>query len=173
MLKGNIMKFAYFAVVFALFIGSANAQLKNQIDEQQSVSQSMLRPLSAQSLLGLFDPNKFSMHQSISMSYLSAAGSGVSLASYTNSMAYQLADPLNLRMDLTLQGQPFGTGSGIYSGTNLSKLFISRAELNYKAADNMFISFRFRQMPYSQWMMSDPFQMNKSSLIFGQADTEF
>lgn len=135
---------------------SAVGQLKSQLDGQQNSSQSFLRPMSPSNFLGFFDMNRFSMHQSVGMSYLSSNAGGISLASYTNSMAYQISDPLAVRMDFTLQGSPFGS-SGMYTGNDISKLFISRAELNYRLSENSFISVQYRQLPYNQWLSSDPF----------------
>ena len=144
------------SVWMMLTAGTAYGQFKSQIDNQSGSTQSFVRPLSATSFLSFFDPNRFSMRQNVSMGYMSSNAGGMSLASYTNSMAYQISDPLALRMDFTLQGSPFGS-SGMYSGNDVSKLFISRAELNYRLSQNSFISIQYRQLPYNQWLSSDPF----------------
>lgn len=157
MVKGTCMKSVVVLLFAALLLaGTSSAQLKSQIDEQQNVSQSMLRPLSTSNFLGLLDLSRLSMHQNISLGYVSGGGTGLSLASYTNSLNYQIADPLNIRMDVTLQGSPFGSSNSNLS-TNLNKLFISTAELNYRMNDNMFIQFRYQQLPYNRWLMADPF----------------
>jgi hypothetical protein len=167
MVKGKSMKFVVVLLFSALILaGTASAQFKNQVDEQQNVGHSMLRPLSTSSLLGFFDLSRLSMRQNISLGYYSGGGTGLSLASYTNSLNYQIADPLNIRMDVTLQGSPFGSyGSNLNS--NLNKLFISTAELNYRMSDNMFIQFQYRQIPYSQWLMADPFGVYRAPYYLG------
>jgi hypothetical protein len=161
------MKSAVVLLFAALLLaGTSSAQFKSQIDDQSNVSQSMLRPLSTSSFFGLFDLNRLTMRQNISLGYVSGGGTGLSLASYTNSLNYQLADPLNVRMDVTLQGSPFGSyGSNL--STNLNKLFISTAELNYRMSDNMFIQFRYQQLPYNQWLMADPFGSYRAPYFMG------
>src|SRR6266852_6221449 len=144
-MKGFPMKrmIAVSILVVAL-TSTAPAQFKSQVENQPSASQSLVHPgTSINSFLGLLNPENFMMRHTFSFSYLSAGGTGLSLASYTNSMFYKIADPLNVRCDLTLQGSPFGTSGGLQQ-SELSKLFISRAELNYRPADNMFIQLQYQ-----------------------------
>ncbi len=134
-----------FMTVFS--IAACYAQLKSQ-DERVSAAGSLIRPApSIGSFLGLLSSDNFMMRHNFSFSYLSSGGEGLSLASYTNSMFYRIADPLNLRVDLTLQGSPFGQ-YGSLEQNDFNKLFISRAELNYRPADNMFIKLQFSQRPF-------------------------
>lgn len=72
----------------------------------------------------------------------------MSLASYTNSMFYKIADPLDVRLDLSLMGSPFGANA--YQ-TDYSKIFISRAELNYKPWENFHIHLQYRQLPINMY----------------------
>ena len=166
MVKVDGMKTSIIIATLVFLFGTASAQLKTQIDGQQSISNALIRPLSAESFTGLFDPNRFSMRHSFSLGYVSGGGNGLSLASYTNSMNYKLADPLDVRMDITLQGSPFGS-YGSPTQNNLSKLFISNAQMNYRMGDNMRIQFQYQQLPYSQWLMNDPFSPYRSSMFFG------
>jgi hypothetical protein len=138
----------YFTLGFclAMMVTCASAQLKMQ--EQTNASQSLVHPTtSINSFLGLLNPDNFMMRHTFSLNYLAGGGEGISLASYTNSMFYRIADPLNVRFDVTLQGSPFGQ-SGSFQRGDLSKVYVSRAELNYKPADNMFITLQYRQVPY-------------------------
>jgi hypothetical protein len=137
-------------LAFSAFLatGVSNAQLKSLDEQPVSASQSLVHPAtSISSFLGLLNSDNFMMRHNFSLSYLSSGGDGISMASYTNSMFYRIADPLNLRLDLTLQGSPFG-GSGTLSQGNFSKLYISRAQLNYKPADNMFLRLEYNQIPF-------------------------
>jgi hypothetical protein len=132
-------------VMVAVLVFSASAQLRTE--NQNDVTQSMVRPAqSISSFLGLLNPDNFMMRHSISLSYLSLGGAGMSVASYTNSMFYKISDPLNVRVDLTLQGSPFGSSSGFSPG-ELNKLFISNAELNYHPSNNMSIKLQYNQLP--------------------------
>lgn len=158
------MKVFFCILIVLVCAGAAYGQFKSQADAQQDLKQSMLRPFSSNSLLSWFDPNRFSMRQSVGMSFLSSGLGGLSLASYTNSMRYQVSDPLQVRMDFTLQGAPFGS-SQLFSGANLNKLFISRAELDYRLSQNSFLSIQFQQSPYQQWLTNDPFRAYRSSSL--------
>ena len=140
-------------VVLLLMSGSATAQFKSQLENQPSASSYLVRPSpSLSTLLSWFNPDNFHMRQSADVSYFSSGGQGMSLASYTNSMFYKIADPLDVRMDVTLQGSPFGQGS-MYQKNSLNGIFLSRAELNYRPWENFFINVRYSQMPMrSYWM---------------------
>jgi hypothetical protein len=167
MIKGLTMK-----TVFVMMIGIAfaatlsNAQFKSQVENQPSVSQSLVHPMtSINSFLGILNPDNFSMQHSLSMSYMSFGGTGISLASYTNSMFYKIADPLNIRFDLTLQGSPFGN-YGSLQQSDLSKLFVSRAQLNYRPLENMFIRLEYNQLPAGRYYY-DAYSPYRSSLMYG------
>jgi len=142
---------SFLFIVFAavLSVAVSKAQLKSEDGPPVNASQSLVHPAtSISSFLGLLNPDNFMMRHNFSLSYLSSGGEGLSMASYTNSMFYRIADPLNVRLDLTLQGSPFGQ-SGSFSQGNFNKLFISRAELNYKPADHMFLKLEYNQIPFS------------------------
>ena len=72
----------------------------------------------------------------------------MSLASYTNSMFYKISDPLNVRFDVTLQGSPFGQ-TGSLNRSDLSGVYLSRAELNYQPWQNVALQIQYRQLPLS------------------------
>ena len=143
------MKKLFVAIVMLAMVANMNvmAQFKSQEENQPSVAQSLVHPTSINSFLGILNPDNFTMHHSFSLSYLSFGGQGLSLASYTNSMFYKISDPLNVRFDLTLQGSPFGNSLGLQQN-DLSKIFLSNAELNYRPADNMFIKLQYSQLPF-------------------------
>jgi hypothetical protein len=137
------------------------AQFKSQAD-QPSASESLTRPLnSINSFLGLLNPDNFSMHHNFAYSFLSSGGSALSVASYTNTMFYKFSDPLNVRFDVTMQGTPFGAASAYQN--SLSGVFLSRAELNYKPWENVFIRLEYNHLPagfyssyYDPWYYGFP-----------------
>ncbi|MBI4810455.1 MAG: hypothetical protein HY800_03260 [Ignavibacteriales bacterium] len=130
----------------------ALAQFKSQA-EQPSVAQSLVRPTSINSFFGLLNPNNFMMRHNISLSYMSFGGTGLSVASYTNSMFYKISDPLDVRFDVTLQGSPFGQSN--YQNT-FSGLYLSRAQLNYKPWENFLIKFEYNHLPLNYYGLSNP-----------------
>ena len=153
-----MMKTTFSILVFLAVIpvATASAQLKSQAHQDESASAAMVRQAPGtwggglSSFFGLIDPNRFMMRHSLAFNYMSAGGSGLSMASYTNSMFYRIADPLDVRVDVTLQGSPFGSTAG-YERNDLSGIYLSRAELNYRPWDNVFMQFQYRQLPYSYY----------------------
>jgi hypothetical protein len=148
----------------AVLSTTAFSQLKSQSRADESASTSMVRQGSGtwgggfSSFFGLLSPDRFMMRHTFGLSYMSAGGTGLSMASYTNSMFYRIADPLDVRVDVTLQGSPFGSTGGM-NRNDLSGIYLSRAELNYRPWDNVFLQFQYREMPYSSYYRNpfDPF----------------
>lgn len=154
---------AVLMIGIALLTVPARAQFKSQVENQPSVAQSLVHPMtSINSFLGILNPANFSMRHSLSMSFISAGGIGMSMASYTNSMKYKIADPLDVRFDLTLQGSPFGS-YGSLQQSDFSKLFVSRAQLDYRPLNNMFIRLEYNQLPPGGYY----FDGYRSSLMYG------
>jgi len=150
-------KTLYILCCLILFCEVASAQLKSQVEQQTSPSQYLVHPsVGMGGLFGWFDPNRFSMHHNFSMSYVTAGGTGLSLASYTNSMLYQVADPLNVRFDVTMQTSPFGN-YGSVNQSAFNNLFLSRAELNYKPWENFQVQLQYRQLPFSPYGYYRPY----------------
>jgi len=131
----------------------ASAQYKSTIDPRPSVTESILRTGNSDFLSGLFDPSKFNMHHSFSLSYTSFAGQGMSLGVYTNSMQYKFSDDLDVRTDISLMASPFNS-LGKAAQNSLSGLFLNRAELNYRPWKNALFQISYRQIPAAYWLGS-------------------
>ena len=154
------MKTTLFAVVFGMIVfttGAAEAQFRQRPTDEPSAAGSFVHPPTSEAWLGLFNPENFSMHQSYSMSYTSFASQGIALGRYTNSMDYKFSDKLDARVDVSLQHSPYSTlDKGMMN--SFTGIFLDRAELNYKPADNFLLRISYRQMPayygyYSPFMM--------------------
>lgn len=142
-------QFLFFIILAAICTTVSSAQFR--ANSEPSVSQSLVRPSgSINSFLGLLNPENFLMRHNVSLNYMSFGGTSLSLASYTNSMMYKINSDLNLRADITLQGSPFGNG-GSFSQSNLNKVFLSRAELNYRPSENFFLQLQYRELPMNYW----------------------
>jgi len=127
----------------------AVAQLKSKIDTPPPVSESMMRPGSSDFLLGLFDPSKLSMRHNFSMSYTTFAGQGLSLGTYTNSLMYEFSDVLDVQADVSLMNSPY---SSFGNKNDFNKLFLSKAQLNYRPTDNMLLQIQYRELPPMYWL---------------------
>lgn len=155
------MRAILLVVVGALIVGTASApaQFKEQAQEESRISQSMYQQPSSW-LFGWFDPSKFTMRHSLEMSYMTlGGGQGLSLGTYTNSMLYEFSDKLNARADVSLSYSPFNSFSSGLGGkrNDLSSIYLSRAEINYRPWDNTRIQLSFRQLPYGGYYYYSPF----------------
>ncbi len=133
------------------------AQFKQQVEPRPSVSESLVRAESSNLLFGWFDPSRFSMRQSYSLSYTTMGGQGLSLGVYTNSLYYKIANPLDVQFDVSLQHSPF---SSFGNSRDLSGIYLSRAQLNYRPSENMLLQIQYRQLPSMYW-----WGMNRSSMF--------
>jgi hypothetical protein len=151
-MNGKAIKgFGFVSICLIVSMSCASGQFKSQENQESSPAQYLVHPAtSISSFFGFFNPDNFMMRHNFSFSYLSAGGSGLSLAAYTNSMFYKISNPLNVRFDVTLQGSPFGQ-YGSAQQSDLSKLYLSRAELNYHPSENFFVKVQYNQMPFSYW----------------------
>jgi hypothetical protein len=96
----------------------------------------------------LLDPSRLKMSQSYSISYISGSGYSGSLGLYTNTVSYQIADPLMLRVGLGYLHQPLGflRNSG---GRELlgSDKFLPSVSLDYRPSDAFHLSVDYRTVP--------------------------
>ncbi len=147
-------------LAFVLVSTIATAQFKARSNDQPSVSQSLVRSDDSGLLFGWFDPGKLKMSQSYSLSYQSFGQNGLALGVYTNSLSYQISDPLSVQMDVSVMHSPYNT-FGDKLGKSLSGIFLSRAQLNYKPSENTLFQIQFRQVPaslyYGGYGLADPF----------------
>lgn len=150
-------------------VAGASAQFKTQVEQESRISNGIVQQNEPSFLFGWFNPEKFSMHHSVSFSYSTMGKESMSLGTYTNSMMYEFADNLNARADVSMSYSPFNSfSSGLGKGqkNSLSSIYLSRAELNYRPWENVAVQLQFRQIPYgmyyyspfsSPWSMGDGF----------------
>ena len=134
-------------ILVAIFcVATATAQFKSRPETQSSVSDAIVRSDNGGLLFGWFDPSKFNMQQSFSLSYQTFGGQGVSLGVYTNSLMYQFSDALDVRADVSLMASPFNS-FGKQAQSSLTGLFLNRAEINYRPWKNALVQIQYRQSP--------------------------
>ncbi|KAB2925512.1 MAG: hypothetical protein F9K22_03370 [Bacteroidetes bacterium] len=144
-------------VLLVLFCVTASAQFKPKpASEQPRVADSFLQPSSASDWFNLFDPSKFTMRHSYSASYSSGGGVGIALQRYTNSMFYEFAPNLGLRVDLSAQNSPYSTLDHRLQ-SQFNRVALSRAELTYQPWENTLLRVSYREVPYSMYGYYRPF----------------
>lgn len=152
------------AAILTLLIATLGAgQFKSQ-GEQESVARSLVKPVpGVGNLMGLINPENLFMRHSLSLNYMSFGGTGISLASYTNSLFYKISDPLDVQFDVTVQGSPFGQTP---FQNSLDGIFLSRAELNYRPWENFFVKFQYNRLPMNYYGAFNPWYSPYSNSPF-------
>lgn len=145
------MRSLFYSLIGLVLVSAiASAQFKTKMNDEPSVSQSLIRSDDSGLLFGWFDPGKLKMSQSYSLSYQTFGQNGLALGVYTNSLSYQVSDPLSVQMDVSVMHSPYSTLGGNFS-KSLSGIYLSRAEINYKPSDNTLFQVQFRQLPASMY----------------------
>ncbi len=86
-------------------------------------------------ILGFINPEKFSMHHSFSMNYMTMGnGQGMMVNSYLNTMDYQISNPLFLRLNLGIMNSPYNSFVNNPAVNNTK--FFGGAELMYRPTEN-------------------------------------
>ncbi len=122
------------------------AQLKSQ-DKPVQIKNEITQPIKDQFFgLSIFDPAKFSMSHSFAMSYFSLGGKGISQGLYLNTMTYQIASPLLLRVQWGIQNFPYNSLAKDHPAFQ-GGFFLSGAELQYKPNDKFEMRLQLNNMP--------------------------
>ncbi|MCX6139183.1 MAG: hypothetical protein NTV54_17005 [Ignavibacteriales bacterium] len=152
-------------LVFVLFSlpGMMNAQFKQTGSSGQNVTSSMIRPPSASEWFGFFNPDNLFMRQSYSMSYATGGSQSLALGRYTNSMLYRFSDKVSAQVDLSLQHSPYSTLPKNLQNS-LTGLYLDRAQINYRPAQNVLLQVSYRQIPWAYDGWYSPFGMMGTGL---------
>jgi hypothetical protein len=138
-------------IVVTVLVAGADlrAQLKSQLPQDISVSEAIQIPGvgSTSSALGFIDPNRFFMHQSYSLSFLSWGGGSASMGVYQNTMSYIFSEKLAMNARLGFIHNPLSIGS-LTNQSNLMDNLIYGADLIYRPKDNTILRISFDKSPY-------------------------
>jgi hypothetical protein len=106
---------------------------------------------SSQSIFGFINPDNFSMNHTFDLSYSTLGGSnGMALGVYTNSMMYKFSERLNIQTDISVVNSPYNTFGKDFS-KQINGVYLSRAQLNFKASDNMNIMIEYNHNPFGYY----------------------
>ena len=122
------------------------AQFKDQVTQQPSVHDGLIKNNTPSLVLGFLNPNNFSMHHSFNLSYSAFGNNGVALGVYTNSMIYKFADNLNIGADISLVNSPYSSFGKDFTN-QINGLYLTRASLNYKPWENFTINVQYNRNP--------------------------
>lgn len=138
-------------IALSLICVIAHAQFKSKPESTPAVTESMIRQDDSGLLFGWFDPSRLTFHNSYSLSYTTSGGKGFSLGTLTSSLAYQISDPLSVQFDVSLMHSPFSNLGGKFIN-DISGIYLTRAQLDYRLSKNMFLQFQYRQLPALYWL---------------------
>lgn len=136
-------KFLLFLLIGFSF--NAYAQFRDQNVNKPSIHDGIITQ-QPDLFLGFFNPDNFTMRHSYNISYSAFGNHGLALGLYTNSMMYKLTENLNIEADVSLMHSPYSTFGQEFQD-NLNGIYLSRAQINYKASDNFFITVQYRSIP--------------------------
>ncbi len=138
--------------MFMMTVSSLSyAQFKDQLPNSSGVGSSLVGADNSNGLLfGIFNPSNFSMHQSLSMSYMTVGNQGLALGMYTNSLSYKISNPLTVSADVSLLNSPYSSLGSRFS-QSLNGIYLTRADLNYHPSNNFQIDLQFNQNPMARY----------------------
>lgn len=93
-------------------------------------------------LSGIFDPAHFSMHQSVSMSYVSSGFGSMGLSMFTNTFAYRPSSDLYISADVSAVYSPFSTFGSAFQN-QMNGIYLTNAQLDWKLSDNTFLRVEY------------------------------
>ena len=146
--------------IFCCIIPVSHAQQNNDDWDKTALSSN-----TNNLILGIFNPDNFSMNHTFNISMLNTKYGSVSVTSYVNSLNYKLNDDLNVSADISLSYSPYANsvlGSDFSSKlqNDLSGISLSRLAVDYKISENAFIKFEYRNVknsiPYDNFGYYDP-----------------
>ena len=138
-------------LILLLFTTIAVTQFKSQPEARSSAGEALIRPDDGSLLFGWFDPSRLTIHNSYSLSYTTSGGKGYSLGALTSNIGYQLSNSLSAQFDVSLLHSPFNNLGGNFAN-DISGIYLTRAELNYRPSKNLLFQIQYQQLPAMYWL---------------------
>jgi hypothetical protein len=117
------------------------------VQQGSTGGQQSLLSLGSKSPFSLFDPSRFHMSQSYSISFFSGGGQSNSIAMYLNRMDYDLTDNLRLSVGFAWLHQPQAALG--FSKQTISNELLPSASLDWRPSSNFHLQVNFETLsPY-------------------------
>ncbi|HET6402972.1 MAG TPA: hypothetical protein VFH95_16445 [Candidatus Kapabacteria bacterium] len=130
-------------LLLALVSTSSRAQFRSDASQAQPPLNTAGAMSSGSNFLSsIFDPARFSMHQSVSMSYVGGAGGSMGLSMFTNTFAYRPSSDLYISADVSMVYSPFSTFGSAFQN-QMNGLYLTNAQLDWKLSDNTFLRVEY------------------------------
>lgn len=126
-------------LIFGQFKGDDNVPL--------DIRSGLLNENPMSSLFTFIDPAKFSINHSFGLSYSSFGDNGMALGVYTNNIAYEFNDKLNIEISASLVNSPYNTLGDSFTNS-INGIYLDRARINYRPTEDFNISLQFSNSPF-------------------------
>jgi hypothetical protein len=138
-------------VFLLLFASLANAQFRvGNADDKPANTVDAMSNHGDDFFSRFFDPMRFSMHQTYSMSFISGGGQSLGLGMFTNTFNYRASDNLLISADVSAVYSPFSTLGSKFQ-QNINGIYLSSARLDWKMGDNSVMRIEYNGMPYGSY----------------------
>ncbi|MCX6149459.1 MAG: hypothetical protein NTX22_02925 [Ignavibacteriales bacterium] len=158
-----------FIVLYLVITAVSFAQFKDQVDNRPTIHEGLIRNDTPSLVLGFINPNNFSMHHSVDLSYSAFGNNGMALGVYTNSMFYKFAENLNVQADISLVNSPYNS-FGKNFANQINGLYLTKAAINYEPWENFKINIQYRNNPLGYY---NPYYGNSRYMNRGLMDNEW
>ena len=107
-------------------------------------------------LASIFDPQRFSMHQTYSMSFISGGGGSTGLSMFTNTFSYKAADNLFISADVSAVYSPFSSFGSDFA-KSLNGIYLTNARLDWKLGESTFMRIEYVGGPGGMYGGMEPY----------------
>lgn len=136
-----------FLYILLIFLTSFSyGQFKGDESKSVDIRSGILNNNPYGSLFSLVDLSKFSMNHSFGMSYSAFGNHGMALGVYTNHLAYEFNEKLNIELDASFVNSPYNTFGDSFS-KSINGVYIDNARINYRPSEDFNISLQFSNSP--------------------------
>ncbi len=143
----------YFTLFFIMIVSTtAFAQNRTSAGGFHSPGITLGMPEKPSGLLdSLFDPSRFQMSQSYTMSVMSFGGRTFNQGHYLNTLSFQVSDPLTVQVGVGFMHQPFGgpnLGFGLTGNEQRDgQFYLQQARIRYEISKSAVITVEYQSTP--------------------------
>ena len=145
------MKRFWILSILIVNVGICNAQFRKGLGvATEDKSPSTIEAMSSHGddfFSRIFDPSRFNMHQTYTMSFMSGGGQSTGLGVFTNTFAYKASEDLFISADLSAVYSPYSS-LGTAFQKSINGVYLSSARLDWKIGENSFMRIEYNGMPY-------------------------
>jgi hypothetical protein len=137
------MKISLVTLVFIiLFSAVSQAQFRSDAQKPEPPMNTVDAMKGGDFFSNLLDPERFSMHQTYSMSVASSKFGSYGLSAFTNTFSYKASDNLFLSADVSAVYSPFSSFGKEFQN-QMNGIYLSNARLDWKLGDNTFMRVEY------------------------------